>query len=897
MLRLIVLFDPAAVRSYFAAGDGREYYADSEEAVGKWGGKAAGRLGLGGWFGPGAFRAMCENRHPHSGGRLTPRTKTRRRVGWDVSFNAPKSVSVVYGLTGHRSIVDAFKAAVRETMTELESAVRTRVRVGGRDETRMTGNLVYALFAHATARPMDGIPDPHLHAHCLVFNTTFDPVEGRWKAAELAGVYRDAPYYEAAFHARLAGRLAGLGFDIVRTPTGWELGGVPERVRTLFSRRTTRIDALAAELGITDPARKGALGARTRERKQHRFTLGDLRQIWAARLTPAEREAVAGVAGRGLPRPAHDPQVARDAVEFAIGRCFEREPVVGVKRLQAMALRHGVGRVTPAELTRDLSGHDLVLREYGGERVATTRKMLAEEHRIFSFAKEGRGTCRPLAPDSSIPEWLTPGQRTAVYHVLSAADRVVVVQGALGHGTTPVIRACVNAIRNAGHPVQMLAPGEAGRSASREAGFTGADTVARFLADSRFRETARRGCIWLDEAGSLGTGLLDSVFRCAAELDARVVLSGGACGEAARGSPFTLLSQACGLQSVAVRDGRRRTRSYRNALSLLQSGRVGDAFDVLDHGLGWVKELPEAECATAIAADYSRTVAAGKSVLVITPTAAEGEAVTRAVRADLRAAGVVAAGELLLGTLVARDLAEAELRQPDAYRSGDVIEFHARADRFRPGTRLTVRSVRADAVTARDRLGHVFDLPIDRVGCYRVYYPAAIAVAPGDRVRVTKAATTAKGKRLIAGTIRGVVAVSAAGVELDNGVLLPADFGHLAHGYVVTGRGARVGPVDRVLLAQPSRSFDAGPEPFSASCLLARESLAVYTDDKPGLRRAVWCNPEVISMRGGDRAGGPPPGWRTWVERRLGSRGRIIGDVLSTEPRLRQDVTVRGRSR
>ena len=74
--------------------------------------------------------------------------------------------------------------------------------------------MVWAEFIHTTARPVGGIPDPLLHAHCFTFNVTHDPVEERYKAGQFEALKRMAPYFEARFHARMADRVKELGYDI-----------------------------------------------------------------------------------------------------------------------------------------------------------------------------------------------------------------------------------------------------------------------------------------------------------------------------------------------------------------------------------------------------------------------------------------------------------------------------------------------------------------------------------------------------------------------------------------------------------------------------------------------------------------------------------------------------------
>ena len=140
--------------------------------------------------------------------RLTPRLKSDRTVGYDFNFHVPKSVSLLYAMTRDDRILNAFRDSVDETMQDIESEMSTRVRKGGKNENRITGNMVWGEYVHFTSRPVNGVPDPHLHAHCFAFNTTFDEKEQAWKAGQFRDLKRDAPYFEAAFHARFAHRLA-----------------------------------------------------------------------------------------------------------------------------------------------------------------------------------------------------------------------------------------------------------------------------------------------------------------------------------------------------------------------------------------------------------------------------------------------------------------------------------------------------------------------------------------------------------------------------------------------------------------------------------------------------------------------------------------------------------------
>src|ERR1700683_708624 len=188
MIRISQQNSAAGAKRYYATAD---YYTEGQELVGSWGGKGAARLGLAGTVDRFSFERLCDNLNPTTGEPLTVRTRSERTVGYDFTFSVPKSVSLLYATSGDQGILDAFRAAVEETMVEMEAEIKTRVRRELQDTDRTTGNMVWAEFIHTTSRPVDGVPDPQLHAHCFVFNTTWDEDERRWKAGQFADIKRD----------------------------------------------------------------------------------------------------------------------------------------------------------------------------------------------------------------------------------------------------------------------------------------------------------------------------------------------------------------------------------------------------------------------------------------------------------------------------------------------------------------------------------------------------------------------------------------------------------------------------------------------------------------------------------------------------------------------------------
>ena len=191
-----------------------DYDTGAGEATGVWAGIGAERLGLTGEVRPDDLRAVLAGIAPGTGG-LTPdgetiRTHPRRVPGFDLTFKAPKSVSVLYAVSDdprvQGAIVEAGDAAVRSALGWLErEAVHVRRGNGNaayindlavrdplaaemaRISTHPATGAIAAMFRHRTSRA----GDPYLHWHTLVANLAEGP-DGRWTSIVHPDIYRAA---------------------------------------------------------------------------------------------------------------------------------------------------------------------------------------------------------------------------------------------------------------------------------------------------------------------------------------------------------------------------------------------------------------------------------------------------------------------------------------------------------------------------------------------------------------------------------------------------------------------------------------------------------------------------------------------------------------------------------
>src|ERR1019366_5394569 len=284
MLFITPSMNAVAAKDYYTRQLERSdyYMKDAQEMPGQWHGLGAELLGLKGEVRREDYFKLCDNINPETGQSLTRNTQTQRRVLYDFTFDAPKSVSLAYEVGGDDRVLEAFKESVNDTMREMEAAMMARVRTKGADEDRVTGNMVWAGFVHRTTRPIDGVPDPQLHCHATVFNATYDAEENKWKAGQFSNLVRDKGYYQAAFHSRLAEKLADLGYGIERDGNSFKLAGISRDTSDKFSRRRAIIDAEAERLG-----------KRTREKKEtSNLTMAELRKLWRERISSDEARGI-----------------------------------------------------------------------------------------------------------------------------------------------------------------------------------------------------------------------------------------------------------------------------------------------------------------------------------------------------------------------------------------------------------------------------------------------------------------------------------------------------------------------------------------------------------------------------------------------------------------------------
>lgn len=259
MLSVAKVSSSGGAANYYTQED--NYYFLGEKST-EWFGEGAKQLGLEGAVDKSTFKDVLEGYLP-DGSDLSffKNGKNVHRPGYDYTFSAPKSVSLLALIKNDKAVLEAHKSAVKKTMTEIESLASTREMNHGIVETK---NLVTALFMHDTNRNLE----PHLHTHAIVVNATFDEVNDKFKTLSSDKVGNSQGFVEVTWNHKIAlgklyrsflkEELAAQGYEFEQTGKNglWEIKGIPSEALKAFSTRREEIllatepDASQKALGV-----------------------------------------------------------------------------------------------------------------------------------------------------------------------------------------------------------------------------------------------------------------------------------------------------------------------------------------------------------------------------------------------------------------------------------------------------------------------------------------------------------------------------------------------------------------------------------------------------------------------------------------------------------------------
>uniref|UniRef100_UPI001E63EB93 conjugative transfer relaxase/helicase TraI n=1 Tax=Escherichia coli TaxID=562 RepID=UPI001E63EB93 len=686
--------------------------------------RGAEQLGLQGSVDKDVFTRLLEGRLP-DGADLSRMQdgSNRHRPGYDLTFSAPKSVSMMAMLGGDKRLIDAHNQAVDFAVRQVEALASTRVMTDGQSETVLTGNLVMALFNHDTSRDQE----PQLHTHAVVANVTQH--NGEWKTLSsdkvgktgfIENVYANQIAFGRLYREKLKEQVEALGYEteVVGKHGMWEMPGVPVEA---FSGRSQAIREAVGEDASLKSRDVAALD--TRKSKQH--VDPEVRMAeWMQTLKEtgfdirAYRDAADQRAETRTQAPGAVSQEGPDvqqAVTQAIAGLSERKVQftytdVLARTVGILPPENGVIERARAGIDEAISREQLIPldREKGlftsGIHVLDELSVRALSRDIM---KQNRVT---VHPEKSVPR--TAGYSDAVSVLAQDRPSLAIVSGQGGAaGQRERVAELVMMAREQGREVQIIA------------------------ADRRSQMNLKQ-----DErlSGELITGRRQLPEGMAFTPGSTVIVDQGE--KLSLKETLTLLDGAARHNvQVLITDSGQRTGTGSALMAMKDAGVNIYRWQGGEQRPATIISEPDRNVRYArLAGDFAASVKAGEESVAQVSGVREQAILTQAIRSELKTQGVLGHPEVTMTALSPVWLDSRSRYLRDMYRPGMVME------QWNPETRSHDRYVidrvtaQSHSLTLRDVQGETQVVRISSLdSSWSLFRPEKMPVADGERLRVT----------------------------------------------------------------------------------------------------------------------------------------------------------------
>jgi conjugative relaxase-like TrwC/TraI family protein len=824
------------VQSYYRSeysSASNSYFTQGGTLRGEWHGQLARALTLSGAVTAEAFDRLAEGQHPVTGEQLVRHRDTIRtqageevghRAGWDLTFNAPKTVSLTALVGEDERVREAHRDAVRAALGATEKYVQARI--GGNHPAETTGKWIAATFEHDTARPVNGYPAPHLHTHVVVFNMTEDR-NGQARSLQPYELFRVQSMATAVYQNQLEYELRALGYQIDRGRNhAPDIKGYSPEYLAAESLRSGQISQELAERGEVGREQRVRIAHQNRDEKL-RLQPEELRS-----LHKQSAEAFGNQPGQVVEEASNrrsravSPEKAQEksqaAVTFARDRLSERSAVFEHFEVIRDALRHTRGRAVLGDVEQELArqkeqsrflevGH---LRPHAPAARYTTPEMVEAERQTIERMRAGQN--RPEATArvdyatilSHYGDRLNEDQRRLVYDALHTKDQIFGVQGGAGTGKTTALTAVRELAEEHGYRTLGLGPTSRAAKGLKEAGIE-SETLQAHLTRGRdpASEDARPRLFFVDES-SLASGKQMHNFLERLDARDRVLLIGDTRQHQSveAGRIFEELQDAGMNMARLDRIVRQRDEGLRQVVEAMAAGKTLEGVELLQAQKRVHSVEHRGERFAAIARAYA---AEPEGTLVISPDNKSRQELNAAIRAQLRETGQLGTDACQVRILINRQEITGEDRGvATSYRVGDSVRYLRGSEPLglEPKSYATVISVDSEMnqITVKKSNGKMVSYDPVRLKGVTIYEPELRSFAQGDRVQFTapwreKAISTRDTGTITYLDRNGNIRVALDGSDRTVGWNLNQNK-HIDYAYAMTSHSSQGATVDRVFI-------------------------------------------------------------------------------------------------
>lgn len=529
-------------QGYYADLAREDYYLEGGEPPGQWFGAGAETFGLLGQVDNEVFRQLFEGSFGNR--KLVQNAGSEERCpGWDLTFSAPKSVSVAWSQAGAETALE-IRAAHLEAVEKALEYVEAQcgwTRRGKFGTEKEQAKLFFATFEHGTSRAQD----PQLHTHALMLNACLRQ-DGTTGALDTFELYYHKMAAGALYRAELTRQLeCRLGLRAERTGSTFELKGIPQDLIDEFSTRRKEIEERLRKIGASGAIASERIALTTRDHKDHqsREVLLLQWQETGRRLGWGLEQIEALVSAPGPRIEAEDAIAARIAAMNAVERVTQGQATFLERDLVRFTAEEAQDKGFGADLSLSAVKDTLVnateivrLGVIDGELRFTTKEILEIEKDMMRRVEESKGEHRFTVTEREIEkaikkrETIKAEQAEVVRHVTKAEDGIVVVTGDAGTGKTYALDAVREAFESAGATVRGAALAGKAAQGLEDGAHIPSQTIFSLLSDlgkdRPFQPLDDKTVLIVDEAGMVGTRQMADLIKHCEQAGTKLVLVG-----------------------------------------------------------------------------------------------------------------------------------------------------------------------------------------------------------------------------------------------------------------------------------------------------------------------------------------------------------------------------------
>jgi conjugative relaxase-like TrwC/TraI family protein len=859
-----------------SAGQAAHYYSKDNyysKQEGEWQGKGAEKLGLQGEVKKEDFEKLLNGQGPKNEFQIANGGENQNhRAALDLTFSAPKSVSVLSEVLGDDRVREAHEKAVSSTLSHVEQHFsQARQTINGITEKIDTGNLAIAKFEHNTSRELD----PQLHTHTVVMNMTQRP-DGSWRALSNEQIYQNKMLIGQIYRNELAANLKDLGYSIQSNNKGlFEVQGIEQKLLDHFSQRKDQINAKINELkengqyknaGEQKLREIATLGSRIAKRD---VDIQTVKESWVERMQGQGytkenvRESIQKAAEQMKKAEINrkDPKMNEyDYIRLAGKIVTEQEATFSKEDILKTAGKLSLGEYRISKLEKafnSLNGLGQKEIKTLDKNIYTTAEMQKIEKDIVFKVQAGHHTKETIMTkeqaEAGIKAFeaqksikMTQGQKEAVNHILSSEDRYIGIQGDAGTGKTTMLKAVKDQFEKQGYKVQGLGfTGKAAAEVEAQAGIK-SQTIDSFLAQQDKINGGERGIWIVDESSMLGSKKMHGLMSAAEKTNARVVFIGDTKQLQAveAGKMFSKLQETGDLKTVRMSEvQRQKDEQYKDIVKDISEKKINRAFDKLEKQ-DCVKETADRqERLNAIVKDY--TGKNYKDTIIVTARNTDRNELNTAIRAELKEQGKLSTQGHTFTVRESKGLSPVDKHFAQNYGIGDKVIFNKAGIAGRAGREAKVTAVdhQSHKIKVHTKDGKEHQINLKTKGQHlAVYSEKEQSFSQGDKVVFLKNDKSLSVKNGQIGDIKSIDKNGKATIRMETGqektINLKTQYNYVDHGYAITDYKSQ-GQTSKNVIYHADTSKKVNYNQAYVAVTRGKHDLKIYTDSKENLKEQL----------------------------------------------------------